>query len=388
MKKKLVILGSTGSIGTNALWVARNLEDEVEVVGLAAGTRYEDLAQQAREFGVDHVAIGDPAYLTQLRQSLPVSCQAGAGARALEELATLAKADIVLCAITGVDGLKPVIEAIKAGKDIALASKEILVSAGQMVMDLVRKHGIRLLPVDSEHSAIFQCMQACRPQEVRRLILTASGGPFRDWPRNQLENVTYNAALSHPTWNMGPKITVDSATMMNKALELIEAHWLFDVPQQRIDVLVHPQSIAHSAIELIDSGLLVQMGAPDMRLPIQYALTYPERRPARLPRCQLDEVGSLDFYALDNERFPAVKLARQAVDMGGTAPAVLNAANEAAVELFRHEKIKFTNIWELTANVLQTHRPRPADNLETIMAADLDARNKIHDFSGQVQEKE
>lgn len=381
MKKKIVILGSTGSIGKNALWVARNLKDEIEVVGLAAGTRYEYLAQQAREFGVDHVAIGNPAYLSQLKQSLPVSCKAGAGGGALEELATLSNADIVLCAITGIDGLKPVIEAIKAGKDIALASKEILVSAGQMVMDLVRKHGVRLLPVDSEHSAIFQCLQACWPQEVRRLILTASGGPFRDWPRSRLENVTYKAALSHPTWNMGAKISVDSATMMNKALELIEAHWLFDVPQQRIDVLVHPQSIVHSAIELIDSGLLAQMGAPDMRLPIQYALTYPERRPANLPRCQLAELGNLDFYSLDDERFPAVKLARQAVDMGGTAPAVLNAANEVAVELFSHDKIKFTDIWAWTANVLQTHSPRSADKLETILAADFAARKKIREFA-------
>ena len=376
VKKKIVILGSTGSIGTNALWVAGNLADEIEVVGLAAGGRWETLAAQVRDFDVPHAVIGAEKHLTSLRNSVPAACSVSAGPQGLIDLASRPDVDTVVCAITGVGGLEPVIAAIREGKEIALASKEVLVTAGALVTKLAAQHGVRILPIDSEHSAIFQCLQGCRIEEVRRLILTASGGPFRDKPAATIKNATYHEALAHPTWDMGPKITIDSATMMNKALELIEACWLFNLPHKMIDVVVHPQSIIHSMIELVDSGLLAQLGTPDMRLPIQYALTYPERRPADLPRCKLEELGSLSFHPLDNNRFPSINLARRALDMGGTAPAVLNAANEVAVELFSQDKIRLPDIWRLVEQALDAHTPAPADDLETILATDRKAREQ------------
>ncbi|MFO7822013.1 MAG: 1-deoxy-D-xylulose-5-phosphate reductoisomerase [Lentisphaeria bacterium] len=380
MKKKIVILGATGSIGTNALWVAQNLADEVEVIGIAAGTRSRELAEQACRFNVQHAVIGDPELVGELDVQTPDACRCQAGPDSLVELATLPEADIILCAITGVGGLEPVIAAIEAGKDIALASKEILVSAGELVMGLVDKHDVKLLPVDSEHSAIFQCLQGCRKEDINRLLLTASGGPFRESSPSEIAAVNYKEALAHPTWDMGPKITVDSATMMNKGLELIEAYWLFGIPHERIDVVIHPESIIHSGIELIDSGLLVQMGMPDMRLPIQYALTYPERRPADLPRCRLAELANLTFHALDNNKFPAIKLAREALDIGDTAPAVFNAANEVAVELFSQDQISFPDIWTFTAKALDRHIPESPRKLDNILQADKAARQMVKGF--------
>ncbi len=364
MKKRLAILGSTGSIGENAIRVVKHLAGEFEVTGVVARQSVARLGQQARELGCRWAITSDPALQGQLASAVPEGCQALAGDEAIIERVAQENVDMVLCAIVGTAGLRAVLSAIRAGKDIALATKEILVLAGDLVMAEAKRCGVRILPVDSEHSAIFQCLEGHNSGEIRRLILTASGGPFRKASRQELEAVTPAQALAHPTWDMGPKVTIDSATLMNKGLELIEACRLFGLPPSQVDVVIHPQSIVHSMVEFTDGSVLAQLGQPDMRLPIQYALTYPRRRPGTLPPFDFTKLHTLEFIPPDHERFPALRLARQAMAAGGTMTAVYNAANEVAVQAFCNGTVAFTDIPAVVERTLQAHAPLPADRLE------------------------
>ncbi|MDF1810557.1 MAG: 1-deoxy-D-xylulose-5-phosphate reductoisomerase, partial [Verrucomicrobiales bacterium] len=332
--KKIVILGSTGSIGQSAVKVARDVPDRMEIVGLGAHRSAKKLSDQINEFGVKHACLYDESALDKVKSSVASDVNLHANSDGLIELATLPEADMVLISIIGVAGLEPALAAIEAGKDIAVASKEILVMAGETVMSAARRKGVNVLPVDSEHNAIFQCMEGRDPNEVSRLILTASGGPFRMLPREQLAKVTVEQALKHPTWEMGKKITIDSATLFNKGLEMIEARWLFDIGMERVDVVVHPQSIVHSMVEFIDSSVLAQLSVTDMCFPIQYAVTWPERVPNQLPRLDFAQLAKLEFEEPRWECFPALRLAKRAGTTGGTMPAVMNAANEVAVDAF------------------------------------------------------
>ncbi len=375
--RRVVVLGSTGSIGTSSLKVARQLPDRMRVVALAAHSRVEELAAQARELGVKHVAIYDEHQVTKLRSLLPSDCQVHAEAQGLCELATLAEADMVLVAISGTAGLQPTLRAIESGKDLAIASKEVLVMAGELVMQRAEAAGIQVLPVDSEHNAIFQCLHtnATSKENVKRLILTASGGPFRCTPVEQLESVTLSQALQHPTWRMGRKITIDSATLFNKGLEMIEARWLFGVPIDRVDVLVHPQSIVHSLVEFVDGSLLAQLSCSDMCFPIQYAITYPERVDGNLRPLRLEELCSLSFELPRCDAFPALDLARHAAATGGTMPTIYNAANEEAVRAFIAGKLSFPGIWRTVERVMERVSPHTDNpNLSTILDDDAAAR--------------
>lgn len=377
-KRRVVILGSTGSIGTSALKVARDIPDRMEIVGLAAGTSVEALARQAREFNVRNVCIYDPSGAAGLAASLP-GAQVETGEEGLRRLAQLPEADMVLISIVGTAGLKPALAAIEAGKDLAIASKEILVMAGQIVMEKARRAGVQVLPVDSEHNAIFQCLNGSHggPEAVSRLILTASGGPFRTWNREDLEHVTLEQALKHPTWSMGRKITIDSATLFNKGLEMIEARWLFDVPMEKVDVIVHPQSIVHSMVEYRDGTVLAQMSSSDMCFPIQYAVTWPDRVPNSLKQLNFAEIGRLVFEAPRTDVFPALDLARRAGAGNSTLAAVYNAANEAAVNAFIHGQISFPGIWKLVEAVMDDHTPAdPRGELAPILEADQWARRR------------
>lgn len=375
-KRRVVLLGSTGSIGSSALKVAARLPGEIEIIGIAAGSNVGKLAAQARASGVKHVAIHDTSRISELRALLPAGTVVHGGPEGLAEIATLATADIVLVAIVGTSGLHPTLAAIAAGKDIAVASKEILVMAGEAVTTAARKHGVRLLPVDSEHNAIFQCLEGHRGSEteISRLVLTASGGPFRCADVAEISAVTPEQALCHPTWDMGPKITIDSATLFNKGLEMIEARWLFGIGMERIDVVVHPQSIIHSMVEFSDGSTLAQMSRPDMCFPIQYALTWPQRIAGGLAPLDFPRLGSLTFEAPREDVFPALGLARRAGLEGGTLPAVFNAANEIAVEAFRRREIRFPGIWKCVAAVMAAHDIRPSDSLGNVIAADGWAR--------------
>jgi len=377
--RNVVVLGSTGSIGTSTLKVAEDLPDRIRLVGLAAGGNAARLLAQARQHRPEAVCIQDPARAAELRQALGAQCAVLAGPEGLLQLATLPAADIVLIAIVGTAGLKPALAAIRAGKDIAVASKEILVMAGEIVMREARQHGVRVLAVDSEHSAIFQCLEGKPAASVRRLWLTASGGPFRDaraWPKERFADITVERALQHPSWNMGRKITIDSATLFNKGLEMIEARWLFDIGMDRLAVLVHPQSIVHSMVEFVDGSILAQLSTPDMCLPIQYALTYPERVASRRVQTDFAKIGRLTFEEPDPDRFPALLLARRAGEIGGTLPAVLNAANEVAVEAFVQRRINFPQITETVRRTLERHRVVPRPTLEQILEADAWARRE------------
>ncbi len=375
-KRRVVLLGSTGSIGCSTLKVAREVPGEIEIIALAASGNIGKLAAQARETGVRHVAIYDAAKEASLRALLPADVKIHLGAEGLRELATLAEADIVLIAIVGTAGLHPALAAIEAGKDLAIASKEILVMAGEIITAAAGKRGVKLLPVDSEHNAIFQCLDGHRggEAEVTRLILTASGGPFRTLPSDQIRHVTLAQALKHPTWEMGPKITIDSATLFNKGLEMIEARWLFGIGMERIDVVVHPQSIIHSMVEFTDGSVLAQLSRTDMCFPIQYALTWPRRVKGGLRPLDFPALAKLEFEAPRGADFPALDLARRAGLAGGTLPAVYNAANEVAVEAFRAGKIPFPGIWECVAAVMDAHPVQPSASLESVVAADLWAR--------------
>lgn len=371
-KRRVVILGSTGSIGTSALKVARDIPERMEVVGLAAHSSATALAEQAREFGVKHVCLYDDTRLPQLREQLPAGTNVYTGLDGLCELATLAEADMVLVSIIGTAGLQPTLSAIEAGKDLAIASKEILVMAGEVVMKRAAEKGIAVLPVDSEHNAIYQCLQGHHggADQVSRLILTASGGPFRTMPREQLPFVTLEQALKHPTWVMGRKITIDSATMFNKGLEMIEARWLFGIPMEKVDVIVHPQSIVHSLVEYNDGSILAQLSSSDMCFPIQYAVTWPDRIPNSLKHLNLAEIASLRFEAPRWDDFPALRLAREAGLTGGTMPAMYNAANEVAVQAFVDGHLSFSGIWETVEKVLSAAHPRDYQGSLTMILED------------------
>ena len=373
--RNIVLLGATGSIGQSTCRVARELPGRVRIVGMSGFRNIERLATEANRLRPDALAVPDAAAEAELRAKLdyqPVAVFTGTGG--LDQLATWDGADMVLVAIVGTGGLRPTFAALEAGKDIALASKEVLVVAGELVMAAARRNGRRLLPVDSEHNAIFQCLEGRDPVQVRRLILTASGGPFRAWPEDKLRAVTRQEALRHPTWHMGEKITIDSATMFNKGLEMIEARWLFDVDIARIDVVIHPQSIVHSMVEFVDGSVLAQMSHSDMRFPIQYALTWPDRIAGSLPPLEWARLGRLDFEEPRYDVFPALDLARQAAERGGAAPAVLNAANEVAVAEFLAGRIAFPRIWQIVTAVLERCGDRPGGDLEELLAADLEAR--------------
>jgi 1-deoxy-D-xylulose-5-phosphate reductoisomerase len=375
-RRKVLVLGSTGSIGHSALKVAQDIPDRMEVVGLAAHRSVETLVRQVTETGVKQVAVTDAQAAEEARKLLPADVSIFTGTRGLVELVKATEADLVLVAIVGTAGLEPALEAIGLGKDLAVASKEILVMAGEAVMGAAQAKGVWVLPVDSEHNAIYQCLEGRDPAHVRRLLLTASGGPFRKIEAADLEHVTVAQALKHPTWNMGRKITIDSATLFNKGLEMIEARWLFDVPMSRVDVVVHPQSIVHSMVEFVDSSVLAQLSHSDMCFPIQYAVTWPDRVPNTLPPLDFAKLATLHFEAPRPDVFPALRLAREAGEAGGTLPAVLNAANEVAVEAFLNEGIKFPAIWGTVEAVMQKHPNVEHPSLEAIIEADAWARRE------------
>jgi len=372
--KNVVLLGSTGSIGVSTTRVVEDLPGEFRLVGLAAGNNAELLLKQTLKFRPEAISIGDAGKARELENSLDKNARVHCGAAGLLELATMPSADIVLIAIVGTAGLQPALAAIRAGKDIAVASKEILVMAGEIVMREAREHGVRVLAVDSEHSAIFQCLDGKPAESVRSLWLTASGGPFRATPREEFPAITVERALKHPSWVMGQKITIDSATLFNKGLEMIEARWLFDIGMERVRVVVHPQSVIHSMVEFVDGSMLAQLSSPDMCLPIQYALTYPKRQRSERVQTNLAKLGQLTFEEPDEERFPALRLARKAGEVGGTLPAVLNAANEVAVSAFVQRRINFPQISQHVACVMERHQVVAHPTLDQILKADTWAR--------------
>ena len=373
--RNIVLLGATGSIGSSACRVAKGLPERVRVVGMSGFRNVARLAQEANALKPEALAVRDETAAAELRSLLDYApSKIFIGEEGLCELAALSGADMVLVAIVGTGGLRPTLAALEAGKDIALASKEVLVVAGEIVMAAARKHGRRILPVDSEHNAIFQCLEGRELRHVKRLILTASGGPFRSWPVEELRAVTREDALRHPTWRMGEKITIDSATLFNKGLEMIEARWLFGLEIAHIDVVIHPQSIVHSMVEFVDGSVLAQMSHSDMRFPIQYALTWPERIAGSLPPLEFAKLGKLDFEEPRYDVFPALDLARQAAERGGTAPAAMNAANEVAVAEFLAGRIAFPRIWEIVADVLAQCGDEDGGLLDVLLAADQAAR--------------
>jgi 1-deoxy-D-xylulose-5-phosphate reductoisomerase len=365
-QRRVVVLGATGSIGQSAARVAHDLPERMKIVGLSANRNAQKLSELSAQF--PHAAC----CLTNAHFPGAQFC----GEEGLIQLATMPEADLVLIAIVGTGGLRPALAAIEAGKDIAIASKEILVMAGEIVMAAARERGVKVLPVDSEHNAIFQCLENRAPAEVRRLILTASGGPFRKFPAEKLAEVTPEDALQHPTWQMGPKITIDSATLFNKGLEMIEARWLFDVEISRVEVVVHPQSIVHSMVEFVDGSVLAQMSHSDMRFPIQYAVTWPDRVASSLPPLEFSELAKLEFEKPRRADFPALDLARRAAEIGGTLPAVLNAANETAVEAFLARRLSFPGIWNLVREVMDEHQSIASPPLNVILEADSWARGR------------
>ena len=385
--KRILILGSTGSIGTSTLNVVDHFPDRFPVAGLSAGKNAGLLLEQAKRYRPGAVAIGDLEAVPALKSALtPLGIRVFGGPDAVLELIEETAADLTVNALVGAAGLLPTMKAIERGMDVALANKESLVMAGALVMEHVRERGVRLLPVDSEHSAIWQCLAGSDHPAIRRLILTASGGPFADRSAERMASVTPKDALAHPTWNMGPKVTVDSATMMNKGLEVIEAHWLFDVAPDRIEVLIHRQSIVHSLVEYVDGSTLAQLSSPDMRLPIQYALTWPERWPRETDPLDLAALGALSFESPDRKQFPCLNLAYQALGIGGTMPAVLNAANEVAVRAFLDERIPFTRIAELNERTMARHEVIAHPGLEDILEADRWARAaSISDFGFRIE---
>ena len=373
--KKVVLLGSTGSIGTSTCKVVEDLPNDLELIGLAAGRNVNLLREQVAQFNPQMVSVTDPAAAKEFVNEFNGTPNVQCGDEGLLALATLPEADIVLIAIVGTAGLQPALAAIRAGKDIAVASKEILVMAGETVMAEARKHGVKVLAVDSEHSAIFQCLDGKPVDSIRQIWLTASGGPFREKPADEFADITVEQALKHPSWEMGRKITIDSSTLFNKGLEMIEARWLFDIEMPRVKVVVHPQSVIHSMVEFVDGSMLAQLSTPDMCLPIQYALTYPARAASDRVQTSLAEIGRLDFEEPDVGRFPALALARRAGDEGGTLPAVLNAANEVAVEAFCERQLSYLGISESVAAVMAAHEVVAQPALEEILEADSWARN-------------
>src|SRR5436190_14709620 len=373
-RKRVVVLGATGSIGESALKVAHDIPERMEIVGLAANSNVEKLAAAANKVRPKTVCLVDKAKINGLRGALDYQPQILSGEEGLREIASITDADMVLIAIVGTGGLRPALAAIEAGKDLAVASKEILVMAGEIVMREARENGVHVLPVDSEHNAIFQCLEGKQQADIRRIILTASGGPFRETPRAAFDSITLEEALKHPTWNMGPKITVDSATLFNKGLEMIEAHWLFGLDMKRIEVVIHPQSIVHSMVEFTDGSTLAQLSYSNMCFPIQYAVTWPDRVPNTLPPLDFSTLSKLEFFPPRYEDFPALNLARRAGETGGTLPAVMNAANEVAVAAFLNGRLRFPQIWLTVAQVMDRHRTVAHPDLDAILAADQWAR--------------
>ncbi len=375
--KNVVLLGSTGSIGTSTLKVVEDLPERLRLIGLAAGGNVDLLVEQTGRHQPATISIQDPARVAALQERVGAGVRVLSGSDGLVALATLPEADIVLIAIVGTAGLLPALAAIRAGKDIAVASKEILVMAGELVMREAKAHGVRVLAVDSEHSAIFQCLEDKPAESVRNLWLTASGGPFRDkarWSREALAQVTLEQALKHPSWVMGRKITIDSATLFNKGLEMIEARWLFGIEMNRVQVVVHPQSVVHSMVEYVDGSIIAQLSTPDMCLPIQIALCHPDRVTSDRVKTHFPTIGSLTFEEPDTERFPALLLAREAGVLGGTLPAVFNAANEVAVERFCRREISFLDITRHVRSVMEVHQRIDQPSLDQILEADRWAR--------------
>ncbi len=383
MAKRISILGSTGSIGRQALDVVASQEGRISVVGLAAGRNWERLAEQAARFRPQMVSVATREDAERVKVRLGSGTEVVYGEEGLREVACVPDADTVLVAVTGTAGLIPTVDAIASGKDIALANKETLVAAGELITEMTIGMAVQLLPVDSEHSAVWQCISS-RRTEVKSIILTASGGPFRTWAKERMEQVTAADALRHPTWSMGPKITVDSATLMNKGLEVIEARWLFDVGYDEIEVLVHPQSIVHGMARLTDGTVIASMGVTDMRMPIQYALTYPDRWEMDLPALDLAHIGGLTFEEPDFERFPALRVAYEAGRAGGTAPCVMNAANEVAVNAFLQGSIGYYDIVRTVQQVLDAHEVVQRPSLSEILAADAWARERAGGIIGKV----
>jgi 1-deoxy-D-xylulose-5-phosphate reductoisomerase len=381
-RKRVVVLGATGSIGESALKVARDIPERMEIVGLAANSNAEKLAAAANETRAPAVCLVDDTKIDALERALQYKPRIFSGDAGLREIACQADADMVLVAIVGTGGLRPALAAIEAGKDLAVASKEILVMAGEIVMQEARDNRVHVLPVDSEHNAIFQCLEGkCsmpNVSDVRRIILTASGGPFRKTPRKDFDSITPEQALKHPTWNMGPKITIDSATLFNKGLETIEAHWLFDVEMKRVEVIIHPQSIVHSMVEFTDGSTLAQLSYSDMCFPIQYAVTWPDRVPNTLPPLDFSKLSKLEFFTPRYEDFPALNLARLAGETGGTLPAVMNAANEISVAAFLEGRVRFPQIWHVVEEVMNRHTAVAHPDLDAILEADQWARNEAH----------
>ena len=375
--KTLSLLGSTGSIGCNVLDVVRSFPDLYTITGLAAGKNITRLHEQVLEFDPELISVADKDDAEQLRNTLPslYKDRIRYGIEGSQEVAAIDSAEMTISAIVGAAGLLPTLAAIDAGKDIGLANKETLVMAGKLVIDRCRAKGVKLLPVDSEHSAIFQALDAGHRDDVAKIILTASGGPFRERTFQELQTVTPEQALAHPNWDMGRKISIDSATLMNKGLEVIEAKWLFDVSVDEIQVVVHPQSIVHSLVEFQDGSVIAQLGIPDMRIPIAYALSYPRRLPMELPGLNLAQCSKLEFHDPDYDRFPALSLAFTAINKGGVLPAVLNAANEIAVDAFLDEKIPFLDIASTVATVMEQVQEGSEDKLDDILAADRRARD-------------
>ncbi len=384
MPINISVLGSTGSIGTQVLDVVKRLGTErIRVVGLAAQSNADLLIRQALEFEPMTVCIGDESAYDKVNRTLaPKGITVTSGPVGFDQLAVLPEADRIVVSVAGTPGLSPTLCAIEAGKDVCLASKEVLVAAGHLVMEAVHRKDVALLPIDSEHSAIFQCVQGEDPTRIERIILTASGGPFRDRPKNELAFVTAKEALAHPTWKMGMKVTVDSATLMNKGLEIIEARWLFGVEPDRIEVVIHPQSIVHSLVRYCDGSTIAQLGLPDMRLPIQYALLYPERIDTGLPRLDILRAKALTFESVDLDKFECLALAMEAAKVGGTLAVVMNAADEVAVQLFLHGKIGFLDIARIVRESMRLHKPKQFPTLEEIVATDEDARRKAREIAG------
>lgn len=378
--KKLALLGSTGSIGTQTLDIVRQYPDRFQVTAISAGKNVALLSQQVEEFRPELVAIADQGAYAHLKQALAhldPQPQILAGTEGVCAVASYAPSEVVVTGIVGCAGLLPTIAAIKAGKNIALANKETLIAGGAVIQPLLQEYGVKLFPADSEHSAIFQCLQGVPDGGLARIILTASGGAFRDLPADQLAHVTIASALKHPNWSMGKKITIDSATLMNKGLEVIEAHYLFGLDYDSIEIVIHPQSIIHSLIELKDTSVLAQLGLPDMRLPLLYALSYPDRLTTNWERLDLVKCASLTFRSPDHHKYPCMELAYSAGRKGGTMPAVLNAANEEAVALFLAEKIRFTEIAELITQVCSKHQVINNPNLTDILDSDRSAREMV-----------
>ncbi|MHC4302142.1 MAG: 1-deoxy-D-xylulose-5-phosphate reductoisomerase [Planctomycetota bacterium] len=385
MIKQIAILGSTGSIGRNALEVIDALGPQYQVIALTAHTSVQVLADQARQYRPRFIAVTDANYERQLAELVAdLDIEILAGPDGLVKIAELEQVDVVLAAVVGAAGLPALLAAGRKGKRLAIANKEPLVIAGELLKSETEKHGGVILPVDSEHSAVFQAMQSGTPQEVKRIILTGSGGPFRQATAEDLQDVTLEQALSHPTWDMGPKITVDSATMMNKAFEIIEAHWLFDTPVEKIEVLIHPESIVHSLVEFVDGSTIAQLGEPDMCLPIQYALTYPARVAGIAKELRLEEIGKLTFAKPNLRTFRSLSLAYEVARTGGTAPVVFNAANEAAVEEFLAGRIKFVSIVEFIEHCLDKHSIKTTVSLDELLEADAWARREVTELACRV----